>query len=316
MDFKGRAELNYETEKEELTMKNKPLTAKNQSQTGTLDMLAAAVLFATGGIVLKFIPWNPLAINGIRSLFGFLVLGGFFLITRRKLVINKTVLIGAAAYAAMTTLYVAANKMTTAANAIVLQFTAPVWIILFSWLLFRKRPSRLESITLLLVFFGICCFFFDGLSSSGMTGNLLALASGACYALMFMQNSLKEGNAMSSVLIGQLISFFAAGGFVFSEIDFSLPALLAILWLGAVQVGLAYIFFCLGTGLIDPLRASLITAVEPVLNPLLVALFWHESIPPAALAGCVIVIVSVAGYSWLCALQENRGTAQSPELQI
>lgn len=260
-------------------------------------MLAASFLFATGGLVLKFIDWNPLAINGIRSFFGALVLIAFMIITHRKLRWNRTIFSGALAYMAMTTLFTMANKMTTAANAIVLQFTCPIWIILFAWLFQHQRPKAREWAALAAVLFGIGCFFFDSLSAGGMLGNLVAVFSGICYALMFMQNSLKDGDALSSVLYGQIFSFVLMGPMAFFESDFTPPALLALVWLGAMQVGLAYVFFCLGTAKIRPFEACLVTGLEPILNPLLVALFWHENLSPLALAGAVIVIVSITLFS-------------------
>lgn len=260
-------------------------------------MIAASILFASGGLVLKWVDWNPLAINGIRSLFGAMVLILFMRCTHRRLVFNRTVFLGALAYMGMTTLFTMANKMTTAANAIVLQFTCPIWIILISWIFLHKKPSGREWIAVTCVLGGIGCFFFDSLSSGGMAGNLVAILSGICYALMFMQNDLEGGHALSSVLIGQILSFLFMGWLVFFQTDFSLPTIVSLIWLGAMQVGMAYVFFCLGTALIPPLQACLITGFEPILNPLLVAVFWHETISPLAMIGAAVVIVSITVYS-------------------
>lgn len=264
---------------------------------GTLYMIAAASLFASGGLVLKFVDWNPLAINGIRSFFGAVVLGIFLFVSQHKIQWNKTVLLGALSYTAMTTLFVMANKLTTAANTIVLQYSCPIWIILLSAFFLHKKPNRLEISTVIIVIFGILCFFADSLHAGSMLGDGIALVSGLFYAVMFMLNSFKEGDALSSVFIGQIISFLLFGGFVFQETNFSYTALLAVFWLGAFQVGAAYIFFCLATARISALQASLIGGIEPILNPLLVAVFWHEPLSWLALTGAVIVISAVTFYS-------------------
>lgn len=264
-----------------------------------LLMMAASFLFATGGLVLKFVNWNPLAINGIRSFFGAAVLALFLKGSHHSLKINRTVFTGALAYMGMTTLFTLANKMTTAANAIVLQFTCPIWIIVISWIFFHKKPGSREWIASALTLSGITLFFIDSLGSGHIAGDLVALVSGICYALLFMQNSLEDGDALSSVFIGQVLSFIVLGGFVFLETDFSGPVLASVIWLGAMQVGMAYIFFSLGTALIDPLSACLMTGLEPILNPLMVSMFWHEYLSPVSLAGAAIVICSIVGYSLL-----------------
>lgn len=268
-----------------------------ESRTGLLDMVLASLLFATGGLVLKWTNWNPLAINGIRSLFGSAVIFIFMKCTGRKLQFGKTVWLGAFAYMAMTTLFVASNKMTAAGNAIVLQYTCPLWIVLISWMVLGRKPNRKQILAMLLIGTGILCFFFDSLKAGHLAGDLTALLSGFFYAVLFMLNSLPGGDALSSVLIGQWIAFLCFGGFSLS-CSWDLTNVLALIWLGAFQVGFAYLFFSLGTGRIDPLKASLISGIEPVLNPMLVALFGYETLSGLSLLGAVIVIASVLWYSW------------------
>lgn len=268
------------------------IKTSSQQKKGIIYMLLASVFFATGGLVLKFCPWPALAINGARSFFGALVIGGFMIFTHRQLVLNWTTFLGAISYAAMTSLFVLANQMTTAGNAIVLQFSCPVWIVLFNLILFHKKPSHKELWVLFFVFTGILCFFLDSLSAGHMMGDLLAILSGFFYAILFMINSLKGGDALSSVLVGQLISLICLGPLAL-RCQWTMPATLSIIWLGAFQVGAAYLFFSLGTGLIAPLQASLISTVEPILNPTLVALFGYEKLSGLSLLGAAIVILAV-----------------------
>jgi drug/metabolite transporter (DMT)-like permease len=199
--------------------------------------------------------------------------------------------------AGVTTCYAIANKLTTAGNTIILQYTAPVWIMVMVYLFFGKKPSRTGIISLLIVFAGILCFFFEGLSTGRWLGDLIALLSGVFYAGVFMLNNFEKGDALSSVFFGQLLCGIVLSPLVLKETDFSAPVLWAVFFLGAVQVGLAYIFFTTGTKYIDPLTASIINALEPILNPLLVAVFYGEKLGPLSLIGAAIVLCGIMYYN-------------------
>ena len=170
---------------------------------GTLFVFLSAVFFSIGGLFMKLIPWNGLAINSARNVFSVLVLAAFFRIRRHKLVINRTVLIGALAIVGTNILYSLANKLTTAGNTIILQFTAPIWVMVFSSLLLKKKPGRLDLIAAAFVFAGVICFFIDSLSSGHLAGDLLALLSGIFYAGVFMMNAREDSDSLSSVLISE-----------------------------------------------------------------------------------------------------------------
>lgn len=259
-------------------------------------MVLASILFATGGLVLKFNDWNPLAVNGIRSIFGAVVIGLFMKITHRQVHLNRTVCFGAISYVLMTTLFVISNRLTAAGNAIVLQYSCPLWIVLLSWIAFHKMPTRNEWLAMILIGGGILCFFIDSLQSEGILGDLTALASGFFYGVLFMVNSMKGGDALSSVLIGQILAAVFFSPFS-ASCAWIWPNLLSIFWLGTFQVGLAYLFFSLGTARVSPLRACLINGFEPILNPLLCAAAGFETLSGLSLLGAGIVILSVLWYS-------------------
>lgn len=264
---------------------------------GPLLMLCASICFAGGGAAIKFIPWNALAINGARNLIAACVFAFYMRAIHHKFKFNLTVLTGAVSMFGVTTLFVMANKMTTAGNAIVLQFTCPVWIIIIMMLFFHKKPSKTQLVTIAVVFLGILCFFFDSLTPKGFLGNLVALASGIFYAGVFLLNEFEKGDALSSMFLGQLASGIILGPLTLQETDFSISVILAILFLGLVQVGLAYIFFSEGTKYTHPVTASLINGIEPVLNPILVAVLFGEVLTPLSLMGAAIVILAVLIYN-------------------
>ena len=264
---------------------------------GVLCVFLASVFFSTGGVLVKLVPWSALAINGARNLIAAAVIGIFLLVTRHRLVFSRRVLVGAAALIGVTTLFTAANKLTTAANAIVLQFTAPVFVILFMLIFCRERPKRADVLACAAVLFGVILFFADGVRSGGLWGDAAALLSGVCYAGVFMMNAGERADALSSCFLGQLAAGVLLSPLCLRETDFSAPTLAAVLALGVVQVGLAYILLSLGIRHIRPVTASLITGLEPIMNPLRAALFAGETISPLAAAGAVVVVGSVLVYN-------------------
>lgn len=264
---------------------------------GIFYVLIAAVLFSIGGLCIKLVPWSPLAINGARNLLSSIMIGIYMKATRHKIIINPAVIFGAVCMTGVTTLYCIANKLTTAANTIVLQFTAPVFVILFMWIFFKERPKRVDIVASVIVFVGILCFFIDGLSSGNMIGNAIAVLSGVAYAGVFMMNSFEKSDSLSSIFLGQALSAVTCIWFVFGETDFGMTAVGGILALGIFQVGLAYIFMSKGLDEVPAVTASLTTAIEPILNPILVAVFYHEMITPLSFVGAVIVVAAVVGYN-------------------
>lgn len=269
----------------------------NKKRTGIAAMLGASLCFSVGGLLIKIIPWNPLVINGVRNLIACCVIGLFIILTKHRLKFNLTVMAGALCMAGVTTCYTIANKLTTAGNTIVLQYTAPVWIMILMYLFFGKRPGRTELVTIVIVLTGIICFFFEGLSTGKVAGDVFALLSGIFYAGVFMLNQFEKGDALSSIFFGQLMCGVLMTPMIVRETQFSPSILAAVFLLGSVQVGLAYILFSIGTKYTDPVTASVINAIEPVLNPILVAVFYGERLGRLSVIGAVVVITGILFYN-------------------
>ena len=285
-------------ERAEERMEKENPAGKNRR--AVLFVFLASVCFSTGGLFIKLVPWSALAINGARNLIGAAVIGIYLLVTRRRIVFNRRVLIGALSMIGVTTLFAIANKLTTAANTIVLQFTAPVFVILFMALLYRQKPGRVDLITCFMVLLGVILFFVDGIQAGNLPGNIVAVLSGICYAGVFMMNTGENADAISSCFLGQLAAGILMTPLCLGETDFSLPTLAAVFALGVIQVGGAYILFSIGIRHTPPVTASLITGMEPIMNPLLVAAFYGERVSPLAIVGAVIVICSILAYNvWL-----------------
>ena len=211
-----------------------------------LCVFIASLLFSTGGLFIKLVPWSALAINGARNLIGAAVIGIYLIATRHKVRFNRRILIGALSMMGVTTLFAISNKLTTAANAIVLQFTAPVFVILFMAMIYHSRPTRPDLITCFAVLTGVVLFFIDGIQAGNLLGNITAILSGICYAGVFMMNTGDSTDPISSCFIGQLASGILFTPLCFGETDFSAPVISAVLALGVLQVGGAYVLFSIG----------------------------------------------------------------------
>ena len=205
-------------------------------------------------------------------------------------------------------LFSVANKMTTSANAIVLEFTAPIFLIVFTVVFFKQRPKRLDLAACIVVFGGIVFFFADGLAMGQGLGNFFALLSGVTYAVVFLINDMPDSDAISSVFWGNVISAVIGLPFVFGETDFSFIPILSIVILGVFQVAIAYILLVIGLKTTPPVTACLVSGIEPVLNPILVAIFYREVMSTYAMIGAVIVIFGVVAYNVLKVREEALDT--------
>ena len=210
-------------------------------QRGTLCVFLAAVLYSIGGLCIKLIPWGGMAVNGGRTAIALLVIGAYLKLTHHRPRMNQWVLVGALAVCGTNILFSVANKLTTAANTIVLQFTAPIFVILFSVFFFGKKPQKLDVLACGLVLGGVLLFFVDSLSAGGMLGNILALLSGVSYAGVFLLNDMPDSDPISSVFWGDVISAAVGLPFLGYETEFSGNTLIALLVLGVFQVAVAYI---------------------------------------------------------------------------
>ena len=270
-----------------------------EKRRGTALVFLAAVLYSIGGLCIKVIPWSGMAINGGRTAIALVVIGIYLLAARHPLRFNRWIALGALAVFGTNALYAVANKLTTAANVIVLQYTAPIFVMLFSALFLRRKPQRLDLMACAAVFGGILFFFLDSLQMGGGAGNVLALLSGVSYAGVFLLNDLPDTDPISSVFWGDLLSAVTGLPFLLRETAFTPTAITSLVILGAFQVGLAYVVLCIGLRTTPPVTASLISGIEPVLNPVLVAVFYGESVGPFALVGATVVISAVALYNVL-----------------
>jgi drug/metabolite transporter (DMT)-like permease len=256
-------------------------------------LLLAALCWSLGGVLLKSVAWPPLAVAGGR---GFIAAVFLLLVGGRSLRFTWTPLqLGtAAAYAGCTVLFAAANRLTTAANAILLQYTAPVWVALFGAWLLGERATRADWLTIAVVFAGMGVFLYDGLRLHDLAGILVAIASGVCFAAMILLlRKQKDGSPIESVILGNLLAFLTGLPAIWTAPPLAGRGALALLLLGVVQLGLAYLLYVRAIRHVTALEAVLLPVIEPILNPVWVMLAIGERPSPLALVGGVIVVTAV-----------------------
>ena len=260
-----------------------------------IEMLVCATLWSIAGIFIKLIPWNGFAVAGMRSLIAGATIAVYMLISRHRFVLSKKTFLAGVLSACVYTCFVCANKLTTAANAIVLQFTSPVFIVIFTALIYKTRIRKADAAVVTLTLLGIALFFFDQLQPGYVLGNLVAIAAGMFMAGMFIAVGELEGEQrFSGILIGQCLTFLVGLPFILvTKPVFTTAATLSILTLGVFQLGISYILYVKSSRYCPPLACCLLGAVEPLLNPVWVFLFDGERPGLFALIGSVIVIVSV-----------------------
>jgi drug/metabolite transporter (DMT)-like permease len=282
------------------------MDTSSERRKAILFVILAAILWSTGGLMIKIISWGPLAIMGGRSIFSSILL--LLYVRRIPTKWTRWKILASVSHVLTASLFVTATKMTTAANAIFLQYTAPVYIVLLAAWFLHERPTRTDWISMVIIFSGMLLFFGDKLSLDGLYGNLLAVLSGITMALMAVSmRAQKGGNPAESILLAHLFTAVVGFPFVLKE-AWTVTNWLIILYLGVFQIGLSFLFFSMAIKHIPALEATLISTLEPVLNPVWVFLFVGEQPGLFALVGGVIVLGGVA----LNAISSARAPAPEP----
>ena len=255
-------------------------------------LIFAGALWSLGGVLIKSIPWPPLAISGLRSGVAALVI--YFFSRNNKITFSKSKILAACFYALVVILFVIANKLTTAGNAILLQYTAPVYVALFGYMFLKEKSTIIDWLTIVVLLIGLGLFFIDELTLDGFTGNILAAVSGICFAaLTLLLRKQKDDSPSDSVLLGNIITFIIGMPFISSGITIEMKPILLVLILGVFQLGIPYVLYTIAIKHLRALDAIIFPIIEPILNPILVFLILGEALGPWAFLGGTMVLGSV-----------------------
>lgn len=263
----------------------------NKRAVALLLLVLTASLWSIGGLLIKSVNAHPLAIAGMRSAISTVII--LIYVKKPKFTWSFPQIAAAVTYALTVITFVSANKFTTAANAILLQYTAPVYVALFgSWLL-KEKTSMLDWATIAVVFGGMMLFFVDSLDTKGLMGNIFAVISGVGFGLfpVFMRMQ-KDGSPIESVILGNIITAAVGLPFILRTTPSSTEWVYLIV-LGIVQLGIPYILYSIAIKNATAIEACLITVIEPILNPVWVLVFLGETPGIFSIIGGLIVVVAV-----------------------
>lgn len=267
--------------------------------TSRLQVLGAALLFSTGGAAIKATALTAWQVAGFRS--GIAALAVFLLVPAARRGWTWHVVPVGVAYASTLVLFVAANKLTTSANAIFLQSTAPLYMLLFGPLLLKEHVRRRDLVFMAPVFLGLLLFFV-GSEAPGQTapnprlGNVFAVVSGVTWALTIVglrwlsNRAAGEGSGLPTVVAGNLIAFFACLPAALPVASAGAGDWLGIGYLGVFQIGAAYVLLTAGVRHVTALEASVLLMLEPALNPVWAWLVHGETPGPWSIAGGVLIL--------------------------
>ena len=278
---------------------------KKQSS-GRLCIILAALFWGLAGVCVKSISWGTMPQIASRSLLSLIVIG--VCMKKTKLKWSKVNILGAVAMSLTGILYVQAIKLTTAGTAIVLQYIAPILVFLYE-VIFRHRKAKLMEILITVgVFGGIILSFADSLDPTRIVGNILGLLSGFTFAAQIVIMNDDKADSSDSLMISCLLSFVVTLPFALFDksLVFDTKNILWILILGIFQYGMANVLFGIGIKRVEALESSLLLTLEPIFNPIPVAIFCGEMMGTKAIIGSVIVIVFITLHSLLPKLEKKK----------
>ena len=273
----------------------------NKGRIGALQVALAAVFWSFAGVLSKSLPWSSFTMNGMRSLIAALLLA----LTRgtAKVKLTRGTLLGAVGVALTSMLYMAATKLTTSANAIVLQYAMPVFVIAFSWLFYGQRPSLKHLIIAAFIMLGVILCSWDGLSGGNLLGDGLAILSAVTFALVFFCARMPGADPRDYSYLGMVLCTpFAINAFFDPGVSANPAHWLIVLGLGICLAG-GYFFISQSMSKVSPISAALLANLEPILNPIWVFYFVGEEPGTLTIIGAVIVLVTATVYSLLPAGQ-------------
>lgn len=263
-----------------------------EHQKGLVAIFLAAFLWSTGGVFIKLISLNSLQLSFFRALLSALTI--LVLFRKNAVRFNPGTLLNGLFYAAILILFVVAAKSTTVANAIFLQYTAPIYVFLFEPLILKTKFEKINLITITICIAGMLLFFAGDLSPGDKTGNIAAILSGICFAgfLIGMRKN-KPEYQFATIFYGNVFITIFCSFSVFGLNTLSLKDMAMFSYLGIFQIGIAYVIFSYGLKRVHAIEASLLSMIEPVLNPVWTYLGYGEVPSIYSIFGGIVIIIGL-----------------------
>lgn len=261
--------------------------------TAMLWIFIAGFFWSVGGLMVKISQDNPITLLGYRALLSLPVL--LIFTPPKKLKINKKVFLYALFPTALAFTYVFSARLTTAANAIMLQYASPLYVVVLCYLLYKKKPGKEDIAVVIASMTGMILFFMDDYSPGNMIGNLIAVLGGLLFACYYTLTGASGEDSASIIIMSQIQLVVIAAAFMFWKEPLTLNrnSIIAVIGMGIVQRGLGEGIYGKAAPHCSPLDAVLMSMTEPLLNPVWVMLFYGERPQKFALIGSVVIVVSV-----------------------
>ena len=271
----------------------------------TLVMMLVSVMWSIAGVLFKYIDCNPIVIAGIRSFIAAMTVLVYMLVSRTKFVFTKQTMLNAVVCALTFFCFVGANKLTSSANAIVLQYSAPVFVLLYQLFFRHQKPKFSDIVCVLVTIIGVSIFVWESLGNGRLLGDIVAILSAIGFAGIFIVvGEADQTTSINGVFQGQLLTALVGIPFVFfTENTFNAQTAGLFLILGVIQLGIPYLLVAIAGPYCPPLVSTIVTVFEPLLNPLWVALIYGEIPGVLSFIGGIIVIVNVLVY---CIIRDKR----------
>lgn len=267
---------------------------------GLIYISFTAFLWSTSGFFIKYLTINAFQISFYRSLVAAITVLAITLARKGKMKIEFDGVSNLAAvfYAGILILFVLATKMTTAANAIFLQFTAPIYLVVLEPIFLKTKFSPKNIITIVISIAGMILFFFGKLELGNIYGNLLAICSGICFAmfsllLKYKRVKQKSDNTLGTVVMGNALVAVLAFAVIFPNLGLNLTEALILLYMGAVQIGISYIIFNEGIKYVSATESMIIATLEAVFNPIWVFIGIGEAPSVYSIIGGSIIFGAI-----------------------
>ena len=292
------------TTREEIEISTPPAAVKSTAAGRTL-LIITAVLWGLAGVCVKSIGWGTMSVVAARSI---ICLAMLFAVKRSiKVHLSLWNIMGALMMSATGMLYVQSIKLTTAGTAIVLQYIAPILVFLYAVVFQHRKVKISELLITVAVFGGIVLSFADQLDATHIFGNLLGLASGFTFAAQIVIMNRRDTDSDDTIVISCLLSLIISLPFVFFDknLVFDVKNVVWVLILGVFQYGLANLTFSFGIHNVEKVEASLLLTIEPIFNPIPVAIFCGEKMGTLAIIGFAIVIFFVTLYGLLPTIESK-----------
>ena len=264
------------------------------TSSANIILIIAALMWSIGGLFIKMVDLSPIAITGTRSIAAALVF--LVYLKRPQWHWNRYFVLGVLSYAAMMLLYVFSIRLTTAANAIFLEFTAPIYVVILGYYILNERITIFDVLSMFVIFSGMTLFFIDELTFYGFWGNIMAAVAGVCLGIVTVVIRKENDSAFQIVLMGNILTALVCIPFMFLGFQETVSAdWLIIFALGIIQLGIPYILYTKALKHVGALDAILVSMIEPILNPFWVYIFVGEKMGEWALIGGILVLSGSVG---------------------